>query len=97
MTYVHIDVHHLTHTCPADPEPHPYDTRRTVVATVPGGPCRHPATVRSGDTVALVACHRARPRPEQCPACLVTIVERSVTFTYMGHVGPQLPHDGTAA
>jgi hypothetical protein len=30
MTYVLVDIHHKTHTCPADP--HPYDTTRTVIA-----------------------------------------------------------------
>ena len=89
MTFVQVDVHHLTHTCPADPQPHPYDTRRTVVAVVPGGDCLHPVTIRSGDTIADIACGRHAPRDQQCPACRTTVIEHAVTFTHTGHYGPQ--------
>ena len=100
MTAYLVDVHHLTHTCPADPdEPHPYDTRRTIVAVTSGGSCRRPVTVQSGDTTALIACGRHVPREQRCPACLITVIEHSVTFTHTGHHGPQYPatHTGTAA
>ena len=86
MTAYQVDVHHLTHTCPANPdEPHPYDTRRTVVAIAPGGTCRRPVTVRSGDTTAVIACGRHEPRHRQCPACRITVIEHTVTFTHTGH------------
>jgi hypothetical protein len=92
MTAVQVDVHHLTHTCPANPaEPHPYDTRRTIVAVAPGGPCRNPVTVRSGDTTAVIDCGRHVPREQRCPACRITVIERTVTFTHTGHHGPQHP------
>jgi hypothetical protein len=93
MTAVQIDVHHYTHTCPAEPdEPHPYDTRRTIVAVAPGGPCRRPVTVRSGDTTAVIACRRHVPRDQQCPACRITVIEHAVTFTFMGPPRPAAPH-----
>jgi hypothetical protein len=98
MTSIQIDIHHLTHTCPADRDSHPYDTRRTVLAVVPGGACRRPVTVRSGDTTATIACHRHVPRDRQCPACRITVVEHAITTEFTGH-GPQHPHptSGVAA
>ena len=84
MTAIQIDVHHVTHTCPADPDSHPYDTRRTVLVTVPGGPCRRPVTVRSGDATAVIACARHVPRDQRCPACRITVIEHAVTFTHTG-------------
>jgi hypothetical protein len=100
MTAYQVDVHHLTHTCPADPdEPHPYDSRRTIIAVNPGGPCRRPVTVRSGDTTAVIDCARHVPREQRCPACRITVIEHAVTFTHTGHHGPQHPtgHNGIAA
>ena len=91
MTFVHVEVHHHTHTCPADPQPHPYDTRRTIVAVVDGGLCRQPVTVRSGNTIAVIACGRHVPRDQQRPACRTTVIEHRVTVTFMGHHGPQHP------
>ena len=67
MTFVHVTVHHRTHTCPADPEPHPYNTARTIVAVVDGGPCRHPVTIHSGDTTAVIPCGRHEPRRAAMP------------------------------
>ncbi len=97
MTFVQVDVHHLTHTCPADPQPHPYDTRRTIVAVVPGGACQHPVTVHSGDATTVIACGRHMPRQQQCPACRITVIEHAVTFTHTGHHGPQPSRTGSAA
>jgi hypothetical protein len=99
MTAVQIDVHHYTHTCPAEPDqPHPYDTRRTIVAIAPGGPCRQPAFIRSGDAFMAVPCARRVPRAQQCPACRIITIEHAVTFTFMGHHGPQQSiTSGTAA
>ncbi len=98
MTAYQVDVHHLTHTCPANPEPHPYDTRRTIVAVAAGGPCRRPVNVRSGNTTATIACARHVPSEQRCPACRTTVIEHQVTFTHAGHHGPQQPttaHSGT--
>ena len=100
MTAIQVDVHHITHTCPANPdEPHPYDTRRTVIAVAPGGPCRRPVTVRSGDTATVIACGRHVSREQRCPACRITVIEHAVTFTHTGHHGPQHPttDNGVAA
>jgi hypothetical protein len=91
------DVHYYTHTCLADPQPHPYDTRRTVIATNPGGACRRPVTLRTGDTTIVIACGRRLPREQQCPACRTTVIEHAVTFTFMGHHGPQHPTTATGA
>jgi hypothetical protein len=97
MTAVQVDVHHVTHTCPADPESHPYDTRRTIVAIAPGGPCRRPVTIRSGDTTAVIDCGRHVSREQRCPACPITVIEHAVTFTFTGHHGPQHSIIGNAA
>ena len=101
MTAYLVDVHHLTHTCPADPDTeHRYDTRRTIVAVSPGGPCRRPVTVRSGDATAQIPCGRHVPRDQRCPACRTIVIEHQVTVTFMGHHGPQHPTDareGTGA
>jgi hypothetical protein len=97
MTFVTVDIHHVTHTCPADPEPHPFDTRRTIVATVDGGPCRNPITVRCGDTIAVIDCGRHEPAHRQCPACRTTVIERTITFHHIGHEGPQHLNIGIAA
>ncbi|GAB1692792.1 hypothetical protein KRM28CT15_45950 [Krasilnikovia sp. M28-CT-15] len=84
MTAIQVDVHHYTHTCPADPEPHPYDTRRSVIAVNPGGQCRRPVTLRTGTTTVTIACGRRVPREQQCPACRITVIEHTVTFTHTG-------------
>jgi hypothetical protein len=84
MTAYQVDVHHVTHTCPANQEPHPYDTRRIIVAVAPGGPCRFPVTIRSGDTTTVIACGRHMPRERQCPACRITVIEHAVTVTHIG-------------
>jgi hypothetical protein len=97
VTFIHVNVHHDTHTCPGNAEPHSYDTRRAIVAVVDGGPCRHPVTVHSGGTIAVVACGRHEPADRQCPACRTTVIEHAVTFTFTGHHGPQHPTHGIAA
>jgi hypothetical protein len=96
MTYVLVDVHHRTHTCPSARQPHPYDTTRTVVGLVPGGPCRQPVTIRCGDVTTTLPCGRHAPADRQCPACRVTVTERQVTNDFMGH-GPQHAAGGVAA
>ncbi|AEV87189.1 hypothetical protein ACWT_6175 [Actinoplanes sp. SE50] len=97
MTFVHVDIHHITHTCPANPELHPFDTRRTIVATVDGGPCRNPISIRCGDKTAVIDCGRHEPHHRQCPACRITVIERHITSTFVGHHGPQLATTRIAA
>ena len=98
MTFVNVDIHEHTHTCPANSEPHTCDRQRIIVAIISGGPCRNPITVRSGDTAATIACGRHLPVDEQCPACRTTVIERTITTTHLGYHGPQHPHTtGTAA
>ncbi|SCL36841.1 hypothetical protein GA0074692_4465 [Micromonospora pallida] len=89
MTIHVVDIVHVLHTCPAEPEPHPYDTRRTVVHVIPGGPCRTPITVQSGVVVTQIPCHRHEPANRQCGACRTIITERSITTRH--------PNNGVAA
>jgi hypothetical protein len=79
MTFHIVDIVQVTHTCPGQPGPHPFDIRRTVVHVIPGGPCRTPVTIRSGDTVTQIACGRHEPVDRQCPACRVIVTERTIT------------------
>ncbi|WFE29651.1 hypothetical protein O7623_10880 [Solwaraspora sp. WMMD791] len=74
-----VDVVQVLHTCPADPQPHPYDIRRTLVHVTPGGPCRAPVTIRCGNTTTTIDCGRHRPAAHQCGACRTTVVERTIT------------------
>ena len=83
---VHIDQD--THTCPADPNPHPVHIRCQILAVVDGGPCRAPVTFRCGDTTATVACGRREPAQRQCPACRVIVTEQSITSHHHGYEGP---------
>ncbi|MFC3383343.1 hypothetical protein [Couchioplanes azureus] len=87
MTTYLVDVHHRTHICPANPKPHPYDTRRTIVAVLPAQPCQRPVTVRSGNRSAVIDCGRHEPAERQCDACRTTIVKRRTTATFTGPVG----------
>ncbi|MDM4721623.1 hypothetical protein QTQ03_19245 [Micromonospora sp. WMMA1363] len=89
MTIHVVDINHLTHTCPAWPdEPHPYDTRRTIVDITPGGPCRTPVTIRCGQVTTTIACHRHEPADRQCGACRLIVTTRRITEVFMGHHGP---------
>ncbi|MEU0156860.1 hypothetical protein [Micromonospora fulviviridis] len=58
MTIYLVDIVHTLHTCPAEPEPHPYDTRRVLVDVTPGGSCRAPVTIRCGGQTVQIPCHR---------------------------------------
>jgi hypothetical protein len=83
MTIYLVDVHVLTHTCPADPEPHPVRTSRTVVHVTPGGPCRTPVTLHCHDATTIqLSCGRREPRERQCDACRTIIIERTVTVEH---------------
>ena len=78
MTIYAVTVHHRTHTCPGDPDPHPFDTAQQVVHVTPGGACRTPVTVRLNGTTTTVACGRRFPHHRQCPACQITVVTLQV-------------------
>nr|WP_030501474.1 hypothetical protein [Micromonospora purpureochromogenes] len=99
MTIHVVDIEQVTHTCPAYPdEPHPYDTRRTVIHVIPGGPCRTPVTIRCGQVATTIACHRHEPADRQCGACRTIVTTRRITEVFMGHHGPDhtRPHEVAA-
>ncbi|SCL16767.1 hypothetical protein GA0070616_1111 [Micromonospora nigra] len=79
MTIVIVDIEQITHVCPAHADPHPVDTRRTIIDVIPGGPCRTPVTIRCGDTVVQIPCHRHEPAKRQCGACRIIVTERTIT------------------
>ncbi|MET8350913.1 hypothetical protein [Micromonospora sp. NPDC005206] len=79
MTIHVVDIEQVTHTCPAYVEAHPYDTRRTVLHVIPGGPCRTPVTIRCGETTATIACHRHEPTDRQCGACRIIVTQHTIT------------------
>ncbi|MGV9213200.1 hypothetical protein ACTFTM_15195 [Micromonospora sp. RB23] len=82
-----VDIEQVTHTCPAHPDAHPFDTRRTLIDVIPGGPCRTPVTIHCGDTTALIPCRRHEPAKRQCGACRVIVTERTITTRYLDEVG----------
>jgi hypothetical protein len=88
MTIYAIEVFHLTHTCPANPEPHPVDTRRRIVHVTPSRPCLTPVTVRSGDAAATIPCGRHEPSDRQCGNCRPIIRVLKVTSRDLGYQGP---------
>jgi hypothetical protein len=94
MPHYVIDVHHYTHTCPADPDPHIVHTRRTIVATEPGGPCPRPVRIHTNAGPVVVACARALPPPQHCPACRLNI---TIRHTHTTHDGPEVVAPGHAA
>jgi hypothetical protein len=100
VTIYLIDVHETVHTCPGEPVvSHPIDTRRTIVAITPGGPCQRPATIRINGAAVTVDCRWQRPAYEQCPACQHIVWTRTTTTTDLGyhHPDPQpAPPSGTA-
>jgi hypothetical protein len=79
-----VDVHTLTHTCSADPQPHVVDTWRSLVDTPAYGPCTNPCQVSSGRVTRLVDCRHVLPPGRHCSACTVTIIIRTVTTTHLG-------------
>ncbi|MBU8857427.1 MULTISPECIES: hypothetical protein [unclassified Micromonospora] len=74
-----VDIVQVLHTCPAEPEPHPYDIRRTVIDVIDGGPCRNPVTIRCGTTTVQIPCRRHEPTKRQCGACRVIVTEHTIT------------------
>ncbi len=99
MTIHVVDITRTLHTCPADSDPHPVDIRRSILAVIPGGPCRTPVTIRCGTTTAVIACGRHKPADAQCPACRITVTEHTITDTFVGYHGPEhlRPTTGVAA
>lgn len=83
-----ITEHHLIHTCPGNPDPHPVAIARTIVHTTPGRPCAAPVTIRIGDTVVTVACGRHQPADRQCGNCRTLLHTVSITVTDLGHQAP---------
>jgi hypothetical protein len=88
MSVYLIDIDHHTHTCPANPAPHPYDSQQTIVAITNSGACRTPVAIRCGDTVAIVACGRHEPWHRQCGNCRTITWTRHTTVTFHGYQGP---------
>ncbi|MEV6377276.1 hypothetical protein [Micromonospora musae] len=86
MTIHVVDVAHVTHTCPGQPEPHPYDTRRTVIDIIPGGPCRTPVTIRCGQVTTTIPCHRHEPADRQCGACRNIVSQHTITTRHFSEV-----------
>jgi hypothetical protein len=86
-----IDVHHRTHTDPVSGQARVFDTRRTVVTVEPGGPCTRPARIAVNGRTVTVACARAVPAGQQCPACRTTITVRHVQTTNLGPITPTVP------
>lgn len=79
MTIYLVDIVQTLHICPTEPDPHPYEIRRTVVDVIPGGPCRAPVTIRCGKQTVQIPCHRHEPAKRQCGACRVIVTERTIT------------------
>jgi hypothetical protein len=91
VTIHNIDLCHVTHTCPADEQPHPIDIRRRVYHVTPGGPCRNPSTIRSGSTTAVIPCGRHEPTERQCAACRTVVIERTITTRHTGRTETDTP------
>jgi hypothetical protein len=72
--------HYITHTCPADPQPHVIEVRRRILQVTAVRPCRNPVTIPSGDTITVVDCGRREPYERQCATCrsIVTVVKTTV-------------------
>jgi hypothetical protein len=88
MTRYVVDLHEVTHTCPADPTtPHVIASSRTVVQVIPSGPCENPIVRENGDQITVLYCCRVLPSARQCAACATTITVRNTTTT---HIGPDV-------
>ncbi len=81
MTHYVIDVHHRHRTDPHTGQARIVGTRRTLVASEPGGPCTRPVTLHHAGLPVTVSCARALPAAQQCPACRVTITVRHTIHT----------------
>ncbi|GII24298.1 hypothetical protein [Planosporangium mesophilum] len=85
MTIYAIEVFHLVHTCPANPEPHPVDTRRRIVHVTPGRDCLTPKTFDNGVTI---RCGDYNAYDQQCANCRTIITITKVTTHDLGYQGP---------
>lgn len=85
MSIYAVAVHHYLHTCPASAEPHPIDTRRTLVHVTPGRPCTRPVIIRCGAVSVTVPCGRHEPVDQQCGSCRTMVTVVSVTITDLGY------------
>ena len=99
MTIYRVDEHALTHTCPGNPESHPYNTVRTLVSAIPGPPCLTPVTIRCADTVVTLPCSRRLPHDRQCKNCrpILTIGQSSSHYTGYDDPVPATVPGGLAA
>lgn len=79
-----VNVHHMVHRCPANPnKPHVIQTTRQVVATIDGGPCLKSIKVQGQDT----PCGRIATSENQCAACRSNIIINQTTVTDLGFQG----------
>lgn len=69
MSIYLVAIEHVMHECPAEQEPHPYDTRHTILAVTPGRACTTPVTIRIGNTTATIPCGTHEPSERQCGNC----------------------------
>jgi hypothetical protein len=84
MSIYRVDEHHRTHTCPADPEPHPIDITRVVVHITDGRPCLTPVVIRCGNRTVSLPCGRHEPTHRQCDTCRPVITIGTVTVEHLG-------------
>jgi hypothetical protein len=90
MTIYAITEHHDLHTCPADPQPHPWMITRTLVHVTPGRPCLTPVTIRLANTVATIPCGRHNPTNRQCGNCRTVVTTIAITAIDHGDYQPPL-------
>ena len=79
MSIYAISRHERWHTCPADPQPHLFESTQQVVHITPGRPCLTPVTIRCGDTVVTIPCGRHDPYYRQCGNCRDIVTVLSLT------------------
>jgi hypothetical protein len=79
-----VEVHTLTHTCPADPEPHVTDTWRALLETIITGPCTQPQTIHNGSIARLVDCGTILPAYRHCDGCRVEVEVKTALTTHLG-------------
>lgn len=84
MSIYRVDEHHRTHTCPADPDPHPVDITRVIVHITEGRPCLAPVVIRCGDRTVSIPCGRHEPAHRQCSACRTVVTVGTITVEHLG-------------
>jgi hypothetical protein len=88
MSIYAVEIVHLVHTCPGDPEPHPVSTWRRIIHTTPGRPCLTPITVHCGNQTAAIPCGRHEPTERQCANCRTIITIHKVTIRHLNSEEP---------